>query len=136
MASDLIFLAATIVGGIFGLIGLQLMQQNWFKREDLKYKFDVKRAKLRAKKIPVKATSTPSSPLDWLQTIKQLDPEMVHNLVDTISGSGNEIEQDPGGGGIGAGLMKFAESNPEMVQNFLAGLQKQQGEQQGNETVR
>ena len=41
------FVLVAVISGVFGLIGLQMLQQNWYKREDLKYKFDVKRARLR-----------------------------------------------------------------------------------------
>jgi len=135
--NEFVLLAISIISGIFGLIGLQLMQQNWYKREDLKYKFDVKRARLRKRNLPVKSTSTPTSPMDWIEAIKKLDPEMVHSFIDTINPS-NAIdgEYEEGEQGLIEKGLQVARDNPELAQNFLKGLKQKTGEQQGNQIVR
>lgn len=137
--NDFAFIFVAVISGIFGLIGLQLMQQNWFKREDLKYRYDVKRAKLRKKNVPVKATSTPSSPLDWISIIKKLDPDMVHNFVDVVSGGSPEYADEEGAEGIEGMIGKalnVAKNNPELAQTFIDGLNKGKGGQQEQQIVR
>jgi len=131
--NEYVILAVSVVSGIFGLMGIQLLQQNWFKREDLKFKYDVKRAKLRRKNLPVKKTSTPSSVTDWLSLIKGIDPDVAHNLIDGIQGDYTDQDGNP----IADAVKGFVQSNPDMVMNFLNGIgQGQQGKQQGNEIIR
>ena len=134
-------IAVSVISGIFGLIGLQMLQQNWYKREDLKYKFDVKRAKLRRKNVPVKATSTPTSASDWLDTIKKIDPNIAHDFIDAItptSAVDGDYEEGSGEGlqGAAGSLVNFAKNNPAMVENFLKGLNDSKGSQQGKELIR
>jgi len=125
--NEYVFLAISVISGIFGLIGIQLLQQNWFKREDLKFKYDVKRARFRSKNIPVKKTSTPTGAMDWIAALKTVDPDVLHGLINGISGAGGEAlnEEETG---IEDTILNFAKSNPEMVKKFLDGIQSGTGE--------
>jgi len=138
------------VGGIAGSILVsQMWQMNWFKRENFKDKQAINRKEnsIRFKKMEkdlglrVGRSLTHDearSPLDWLETIKKLDPNMIHSFVDAISGQKTEYEgEDPESeGGLIEKALGFAKSNPELAQNFLDGLNKGKGEQQGGEIVR
>ena len=92
------------VGGIAGSILVsQMWQMNWFKRENFKYKMaiDRKENSLRFKKMerdlgltkgkPIQNTET-KTPMDWLETIKKLDPNMIHSFVDSISGQKTDYD--------------------------------------------
>ena len=137
------------IGGIAGsILVTQMWQMNWFKRENFKYDQSINRKEnsIRFKKMEkdlgLKAGSslkstTAASPLDWIETIKKLDPNVVHRFIDSISGvTGVESEEEESPGGIEGTIMNIAQNNPELVQNFIAGLNKGQGEQQGQQTIR
>ena len=129
--NEFVFLAIAVISGIFGLISIQMLQQNWYKREDLKYKFDVKRARMRRKNIPIKQTSTPTSPTDWIDTIKKLNPDILHGLIDSVTDN-KSVEGDfEESEGIEGTIMNIARNNPELVQNFLNGLQQGKTGQKG-----
>jgi len=125
--NEYVLLGISVISGIFGLIGIQLLQQNWFKREDLKFKYDVKRARFRSKNIAVKKTSSPSGAMDWIAALKTVDPEVLHGLINGISGSGGESLNEEESG-IEDTILNFAKSNPEMVKKFLDGIQTGTGE--------
>ena len=74
-----------------------------------------------------------------LETIKKLDPNMIHSFVDSISGQKTEydIDADPESeGGLVEKALGFAKNNPELAQKFLDGLNKGQGEQQVEDIIR
>jgi len=137
------------VGGIAGSILItQMWQMNWFKRENFKFNMAVNRKdmSIRFRKIErdlgltkgkaVKDT-TSKTPMDWLETIKKLDPNMIHSFVDSISGEKQEYDDETAGDqGLIEKALGVARDNPELAQNFLAGLTKGQGEQQGSDLVR
>jgi len=138
------------VGGIAGSILVsQMWQMNWFKRENFKFNMAINRKEnsIRFRKMerdlglktgkPMTQTEA-RSPMDWLETIKKLDPNMIHSFVDSVSGQKTEYEDEPEGGegGLVEKALGFAKQNPELAQNFLDGLNKGKGEQQGEEIVR
>jgi len=138
------------VGGIAGSILVsQMWQMNWFKRENFKHSMAINRKEnsIRFRKMerdlgltagkPMTRTEA-RSPMEWLETIKKLDPNMIHSFVDSISGQKTEYEgEDPESEeGLIEKALGFAKSNPELAQNFLDGLNKGKGEQQGGEIVR
>ena len=116
--NELIILGVSIISGVMGLMGIQLLQHNWYKREKLKFEFDTKRAKLRKKQLPIKKTSTPSSPSDWLEQLKKVNPETLHELIDTFSEGGEEK------GDISEILGTIVKNNPELVEKFLGNIGK------------
>jgi hypothetical protein len=123
--NDLTLIAVSFISGILGLIGIQLLQHNWYRREALKFKFDVKRAKLRKNAFPIKKTSTPSSPSDWLEQLKKINPETLHELIDTFTG-GEEIGE---GDELTKIITDVAKNNPELVQKFIGNLGKNKEEE-------
>lgn len=137
------------VGGIAGSILVsQMWQMNWFKRENFKFNMAINRKEnsIRFRKMerdlglkagkPITQTEA-RSPMEWLETIKKLDPNMIHSFVDSISGQKTEYEEGPEGEeGLIEKALGFAKSNPELAQNFLEGLNKGKGEQQGDELIR
>ena len=137
------------VGGIAGSILItQMWQMNWFKRENFKFNMAVNRKdmSIRFRKIErdlgltkgkAVQDTTSKTPMDWLETIKKLDPNMIHSFVDSITGEKQEYEEGPEGDqGLIEKALGVARDNPELAQNFLAGLTKGQGEQQISDVVR
>lgn len=55
--------------------------------------------------------------MDWIEKLKGINPDVLHELVDTVSGGESE------GGDIGDIVGSLVKNNPEMVQNFLQGIQ-------------
>ena len=117
--NEWIMVIGIIVGSLTGLASIQLLQHNWYKREKLKFGFDVKRAKLRKKDLPVKKTSTPTTPMDWLGELKKINPETLHELIDQFGGGGDEQ-----GGDLTEILGNIVKTNPELVQKFIGNLGK------------
>jgi len=134
--NEFVILGVSIISGIFGLMGIQLLQQNWFKREDLKFKYDVKRAKLRKKNIPVKKTSSPTTASDWISLLRGINPEIAHSVIDGIQQSDEYMDEQ--GNPIAGAVQGFIKQNPDMVMNFLNGLSDNIGQkgQQGAELIR
>lgn len=120
--NDIALIAVSFISGVMGLIGIQLLQHNWYRREALKFKFDVKRAKLKRDNLPIKKTSTPSSPSDWLEQIKKINPDTLHELIDTFSGEGGEDIES--GDDLTKIITNVAKNNPELVQKFLGNIGK------------
>ena len=137
------------VGGIAGSILVsQMWQMNWFNRENFKYNQAISRKEnsLRFKKMekdlglkagaPIKTTNT-ASPMDWIETLKKIDPNVAHNFIDSITGTGGEdYGEDDAPKGIEDTILNIAKTNPELVQNFLSGLGSAKGGQQNNQIVR
>jgi len=117
--NEYMILAISFISGVFGLIGIQLLQHNWFKREDMKFKFDLKRAKIRAKNVPIKKTATPTGAMDWLSELKKVNPDTLHELIDAFGGGGEGRDED-----MTDILGNIVKSNPELVQKFLGNLGK------------
>jgi hypothetical protein len=144
MAYDLAL--ASVAGGVTGIIGLMLLDRNWFRREEFKIdrdfrkkEIDLKLKKLARdlgldKKVVTPAqTAIPNiqnSTMDTLKTfaplLSKLAPEQIQDLLDRFlpGGGGGEFEDEVGGGipeGLG-GLLEFASKNPALVDGFLKGL--------------
>lgn len=132
------FIIVSIISGLFGLIGLQLLSHNWFKKErfkietyNLKKQNDLQLRKmardlgLDTKKAPQSAnlTSVSSEKPDLLSAIlplaKTLDRDTVLNLVDKYLDNYDESEES--GGGVG-GVLENLINNPDVQQAFLGGL--------------
>lgn len=90
----------TFISSIFGLIGLTMLNNNWFKRQKCKYDYQLKRAKL-SRKISAPVQEEPGA-FDNLKTIlpllKGLDSDQIGALADRFLGGGEEIIETGGGG--------------------------------------
>lgn len=117
--NDYTLIAVSFISGIIGLIGIQLLQHNWAKREQMKFNFDLKRAKIRKKQMPIKKSSTPSSASDWIDQLKKVNPDTLHELIDTFSGGGDQESGD-----IGDIIGTIVKNNPEVVEKFLGNVGK------------
>jgi len=116
----LIMSVMMIIGTV---INIQLLNHNWFKRQELKSKYKVKEIRERAKAKLPKAQARESNPSSGssisglLNLAKNLDGDQLHDLIDTYTG-----EREP----VGTGdiLSDILENNPELVKSFLDGFTK------------
>ena len=105
-----------------------MLNQNWLRRQEVKYQYQIKRAKLTNKyKKEGKASLTPkeeggalSSFKSLLPVLSKLDGDQVSDLADKFLGTGEVGE----GSGMTDLVLDFAEHNPEMVSAFLKGIGK------------
>ena len=111
----------SIVSGIFTLIGISLVNHNWFKRQELKSRYKIKEIKARKQaKLPTppeRETSPLGSLSGLLNVAKNLEPEQIGDLIELATGRG-----DTGGDTTGDILNDIIENNPEIVQSFIKGL--------------
>lgn len=96
-----------------------MIQINWTKRQEIKYRYQLKRAKQTAKlKTPVKEQPTMLSNLGGLLPIlKNLDADQIGILADRFLG-----EPESGSDDVVGSLIDFASNNPEVVEGFLKGI--------------
>jgi len=134
MDESLIYVS--IISGIFGLIGLQLITHNWFRKE--RFKFEVynlkKQNDLQLKKMakdlgigkyaPQEVVMEEKQPSNLISTylpeiIKNLEPDQLAALADRFIPQG----EDSGGGGLDLdGILEYAAKNPEVAKAFLGGV--------------
>lgn len=111
-----------IISGIFFIVGIIILQLFW----ERKYKFnlDFEKFKIRERKKATKdkyklqiKNPAPKDVNFWLSKIKDLNPEVVANILDAVSNeeAGSEGLFDSLGEGIG----DFIQNNPKLVQGFL-----------------
>lgn len=133
------FALASLVGGITGLIGLMLLDRNWYRRENFKVERDLTKAtnqlqiqKMRRElgldKKSTPAISPPSSGgLDLkslLPILQALAPEQIQDIIGNLTGAETAEGLEGGLGGLDGidGLIEFASKNPEIVKSFLGGV--------------
>jgi hypothetical protein len=134
------FIVVSVISGLFGIMGLLILDRNWFRRERFKFEQDTlkKQNSLQFKKMarelgldaksapPNYRASAPTSLLEnagpLLNLAKNLNPDQIAAVAD-ILGGGTEAPESEGLGGI-EGLIEFATKNPDLVQGFLGGLNK------------
>jgi hypothetical protein len=129
------FIIVSIISGLFGIIGLMILDRNWFRRERFKFDQDTQKKEmtLRFKKMsrdlgldtklpPYQpSASNPSDVISGLlPLLKNINPDQLGAIADILGGQ--EAEGGGEGGGIEQGIIDFATKNPEMVKNFLEGL--------------
>jgi len=116
------FIIVSLITSCFGLLGLWMVNQNWYKRQKMKYNYQVKRAKLSQKlKVPVKEDKgILDQATQWLPLLRGLDGDQIGELADRfLGGGGEEISQASGG------LEGILDNiPPEMINSFLKGLSK------------
>ncbi len=122
---------ASLIGGLFGILGLLILNFFWFRKETFKFNLDFKKKEadlnfkkmrkdlgLDSKSIPPNFSPPAASPLDnigpLLNIAKNLNPDQLSAIADILGGQPEESE----GGGI-AGLL----DNP-LVKQFLSGMAK------------
>ena len=128
---------ATIVGSLFGILGLLLINRNWFKKMRFKTELDLLKAKNRVeikrleKQINIdtprneKIENSQSNLLTQIAPLlKNLDGEQIASLIDAFTGGGQEAEAPEGLSGL---LQDIVSEHPELVQGFLQGIGKNKG---------
>ena len=136
---DEAFIWVSVISGLFGIAGLQLLTHNWFRKErfkletyNLKKQNDLQLRKmardlgLDLKKPPQSIEHAPLSDqkpnllAEILPSlVKNLDGEQISALAERFLPAAAEQES---GGGIGDLIGDFITENPEMVKSFLGGL--------------
>lgn len=118
------FIIVALISTMGGLFGLYLVNQNWFKRQEIKYRYQMKRAKLSQKmKVPVKEEKSTMETIGGiLPLLKGLDGDQIGALADRFLGGGEELPIEP------EGLLGLLDNiPPELIQSFLKGLAKKEG---------
>jgi len=126
----------SLIGGVFGIIGLLIINNNWFKRQewktldqfkrkkfDLEYKKIMREMGLESKKLSSATTAPSNSLLDnanlLLPLLKNLAPEQLQDIVGMLTGNDQGGAEDQGAPSGLDGLLSFAQQNPELVKGFL-----------------
>lgn len=121
MEGELIIVS--LISSTFGLIGIMLLNHNWFARQKMKYNYQIKRAKLSKKhNTPVKEEKSPVENISqWLPLLKNLDGDQIGALADRFLGGGEEIEE------ASAGLEGILDKiPPELIDSFIKGISKKE----------
>lgn len=85
---------STIVGGIFTVIITQLLNRNWFAREQMKHKYNIKRFQL-GKKYKLKEAELPSKTQKGiLDQLKGIDRNTIGTILDALQGGEDEYSSD------------------------------------------
>jgi len=114
---------ATFIGGVMSIIGVMLLNRNWYKRKEMEYKYNIKRFKL-GKRYKLQERDLPKkSEPNWLEIIGKLDKSQIGNLIDMIP---EDVDDE---GDILGSIIQYAQNNPELVQNLLGGLMGKPKEQ-------
>jgi len=116
-----------LISTLGGLGGLWIINQNWFKRQEVKYRYQMRRAKLSQKyKTPVKEEKSTLGVIgDLAPLLRNLDSDQIGALADRFLGG--DIDTGAEGNALD-GLLSFAQDNPEIVNGFLKGLNSGKGE--------
>lgn len=138
---DEAFIWVSVISGIFGLLGLELISHNWFKKERFKFEvFNLKKQNdLQLKKMArdMGLSSTPSHTKSTavgdnlgglLDLAKGLPPESLGAIAEIIQGrlGGGEGEGSPMPEGLD-GLVDFAVKNPDIIKGFMDGMKQGKG---------
>lgn len=140
MSMDDAFIVVSVITSLFGILGLLILDRNWFRRERFKFEQDTQkkeyalRFKKMARDMGLDQKSPPyrspaASPLDNISPLlglaKNLKPEQLGAIADILGGGDDRGEDAPEGlpGGLD-GLLEFATKNPDLVKGFMEGLSK------------
>jgi len=130
---DYTFLAVAIVSGVFGLISIQLIQYNFFKKKKFDYKLSqakkidtLKLQEIRkelgiGKKAPVSEYTAEPNIIDMVQN---LDMDKIKGALSMLQGNDDDLPESNPLSGIG-GLI---EDNPEIVQGLLEAIKSKKPE--------
>jgi len=132
--SDMVVIA--VISLIGTVIITQLLNHNWFKRQQLKEHFYGKRQdknidfekfkinkRIHSKMLNVKKPDL--GPVDWIDKLKGLNPEILHSLVDSVTGTPEETDLTEGleePAGIENTILSMVKDNPDLVTKFVKGM--------------
>ena len=129
----------TIISGLFGILGLELMTHNWFKKERFKLEsYNLKKQnelqlKKMAKELGLdyktkttqdhqeKGSSNPLLSAVLPKLIENLPPETLTELADRFLGGSGESESPPSSD-IGSIIEDLVINHPDLVKGFLEGI--------------
>jgi hypothetical protein len=139
------FIVVSVITSLFGILGLLILDRNWFRRERFKFEQDTQKKEyaLRFKKmardmgLDSKVVTPPyrnpaASPLDNIAPLlglaKNMNPDQLASIAEILGGGGGGGDEAPEGlpGGLD-GLLEFATKNPDLVKGFLEGITKGKG---------
>jgi hypothetical protein len=113
------FIIVALISTLGGLAGLMMINHNWFKRQEAKFSYDLKRARLNQKGKTIQKTKESSIGGDLISKalpaiLEHLAPDQIEDLADRfLSGGDGETS------GLGTILDNIP---PELIQSFLSGL--------------
>ncbi len=132
--SDMVTIA--IISLIGTVIITQLLNHNWFKRQQLKELFYGQRQdknidfekfkinkRIQSKSLTVKKPDL--GPIDWIDKLKGFNPEVLHSLVDTVAGNPEQTDLQEGlegSEGIEGTILNMVKDNPDLVNKFVKGI--------------
>jgi len=139
---DETLIAVTLISSIFMLVGISLLDRNWFRRErfktdqtflkrenDLKFKKMARELGLQNTKVPPetpeKTRGAGLAAAVLPELLKNMDPDTLANIATNLIGSygGAGVEEEATGGGGGMDFISdFIANNPEVVKSFLDGV--------------
>jgi len=141
---DETLIVVTFISMLGGLIGIELLNHNWFKRENHKasLSFEKKSNDLKlkqlAKELGVSSQKVPPEPPERStggnlaaailpELIKNMDPDTIANIATNLiggyGGRGEDYPELEGGGGGGMDMITdFIANNPDVVKSFLSGV--------------
>ena len=117
---------ASVIMTISTIISIQLIQKGWETRQKIKYKYQVKRAKMSNKlkrdlTPPPTVSETIKGAGNVAGLLKNLDSDTLQDLADRFLG-GSDEDLAGGSGSTLDLLMGFAEENPDVVKGLIQGL--------------
>lgn len=140
---DEAFVVVSVISGIFGIIGLLILDRNWFRRERFKFNLDsdkkeqTLRFKKMARDLGLDVKTPPfrgpaSTPMDTisglLPLLKNINPDQLGAIADILGGQAPDEGGEEGPLSGIEGLVDFATKNPDMVKGFMDGITKGKGQ--------
>lgn len=134
---DEAFIVVTVISSLFGILGLLILDRNWFRRERFKFDMDLRKqeAALNFKKMrkdlgldtktpPFRnpQSSLPDIASGILPLLKNINPDQLGAIADILGGQGGAETEE--GGGQFDGLLDFAAKNPDIIKSFLDGMKQ------------
>ena len=124
---DSTLIAVAIISGVFGIISIQLIQYNYFKKKRFDFKISqakkldtIKLQQVRKEMgISKNAKITEYVPEESgvIDMIKNIDMDKIKGALSMLQG-----DDDDGDSPALGGIAGFIEENPELVNNILSGL--------------
>lgn len=116
MEGELIIVS--LISTLGGLAGLFLINQNWFKRKEMEFKYSMARFKA-GKKFKLKEAEMPDKSAHGLgDLVKGLDRGKIEGILDMLQGGDDYEGEDRGD------LMQLYEENKDLVNSFIDGIRK------------
>lgn len=139
---DEAFIIVSIISGIFGIVGLQLLTHNWFRKERFKLEsYNMKKQndlqlKKMARDLGLSTDKTHSSQPSTtgqgvgslLDLAKNLDPSQIQTIIQALTGGSTpEYEEAPEDDLGISSLIDFAKKNPELIKGFMDNIKNKSG---------